>query len=430
MPAIVDIINKIHSDASAEYQARVPLATRDNIATIASPLLTYTLLQNEFLTALINKVALSVIYNKIAKNPLSILKKGSIPLGVDIEEIFTNMASGTVFDPTGSTLLTRVTPDVKTLYHRLNREDQYTVTVSRAQLQKAFTAWSELEKLLESLITTLYSGDTYDEFILMKNLVSTAIIAGEIVTALVTAVTDETTGKALVAAVRNAATYMTFAGSNFNKYSDIKGGTAVKTWTPREDQILLLRADIATTVDVNVLAAAFNMDKASFLAKTIEVDDFGAATNCLALLCDRSFFQVYDNLQEMTEFYNPKGLYWNYFWNHWQTYSYSLFANAVAFVTAAVNITDFDALDDLDGGIVGSATYANANAVKAVLPAFAYANGGAIRVPITAWTDTDTYNAGVAADYTFTGVLGELPYGVTNTGTKAPTIDVAVGAGE
>ena len=34
----------------------------------------------------------------------------------------------------------------------------------------------------------------------------------------------------------------------------------------------------------------------------------------------------------MGEFYNAKGLYWNYFWHHWQTYSFSLFANAVAFI--------------------------------------------------------------------------------------------------
>jgi hypothetical protein len=41
--------------------------------------------------------------------------------------------------------------------------------------------------------------------------------------------------------------------------------------------------------------------------------------------------QVYDNLQELTEFYNAKGLYWNYFWNHWQTYASCSFANAIAF---------------------------------------------------------------------------------------------------
>jgi hypothetical protein len=85
-------------------------------------------------------------------------------------------------------------------------------------------------------------------------------------------------------------------------------------------------------IDVDVLAAAFNMDKVTFLAKTLKVDSFGSATDCLAVLCDRSWVQVYDNLFETSEFYNSQGLYWNYWLNHWQTYSFSLFANAVAFV--------------------------------------------------------------------------------------------------
>ena len=87
--------------------------------------------------------------------------------------------------------------------------------------------------------------------------------------------------------------------------------------------------------DVNVLAFAFNMDKAQFLERVIEVDNFGTtgdAAKTVAVLADEGWMQVYDNLNEMTEFYNAKALSWNYYWNHWQIYSYSPFANAVAFI--------------------------------------------------------------------------------------------------
>ena len=73
------------------------------------------------------------------------------------------------------------------------------------------------------------------------------------------------------------------------------------------------------------------MTKTDLLTRTLVVDSFGTATDTYGILCDSSFVQVYDNLQELTNFYNPKGLYYNYYWNHWQTYSMSLFANAVAF---------------------------------------------------------------------------------------------------
>ncbi len=329
------ILDTIRANASTEYQERVPLAEQTTIAEVGAPILTYQSTQNEFLTALVNRIALSVIQNKTAKNPLAVLKKGTIPLGSDIQEIFTNMAKDTGFDSSGSKLLTKTVPDVKSLYHRLNRQGQYPATVTKQQLQTAFTSYSELEKLLSSIVTSMYSGDTFDEFILMKNLFASAINDNKIVKVGVSHVSDEATGKALVKAIKKASKAFTFPSSAFNAYYDNRPasdtGDPITTWTPLEDQILVIRADIMTDIDVDVLAAAFNMDKVKFLAQSLEVDSFGSATNCLACLIDRSWVQVYDNLFETSEFYNSQGLYWNYWLNHWQTYSYSLFANGIAF---------------------------------------------------------------------------------------------------
>lgn len=420
---MVSIVNGIRTAGSIEYQTRVPVATRTNIDTVANPILTYTTVQNEFLTTLIGKIAMQVINVRTLKNPLAILKKGTIPLGIDIEEIFTNLAPATVFDPTGATLLTVVKPDVRTAYHRRNRQDQFTVTVSRQQLATAFTAWGKLEELLTQIINSLYSGDAYNEFIMMKNLMADGVIDGKITTVIVTAVTDETTGKAFVKAVRNAGSYFTFPGTSFNKM-------AVTTWCPREDQILIIRSDAITNIDVDVLAVAFNMSKTDLLARVVEVDTFGAATNVYAVLVDKSFFQVWDNLNEMSEFYNGKGLLWTYFWNHWQTYSFSPFANAVAFRTADVDIIVFDAIADVAAGSAAGTHLANAAAVRALLPAYVYADSGLTMVPVTSWTDTDTYDGGTAASYTFTAVLGALPFGVTNTtgGAVTATVEVVVAA--
>jgi hypothetical protein len=340
------ILDTIRANASGEYQERVPLAERTTIEAVGSPILTYQSTQNEFLTALVNRIALSIIQNKTAKNPLAVLKKGTIPLGSDIQEIFTNMAKDTGFDGSGSALLTKTTPDTKALYHRINRKGQYPVTITKPQLQTAFTSYSELEKMLGSIVTAMYSGDMYDEFILMKNLFASAITDNKIVIASVPHVKDEATGKTFIKAVKNASSAFTFPSSSFNTYYNNRPasdeGEPIMTWTPVEDQVIIVRADVMNEIDVEVLASAFNMNKVEFLAKVLKVDSFGSATNCLAVLCDRSWVQVYDNLYETSEFYNSQGLYWNYWLNHWQTYSYSLFANAVAFVCddEAVAITE------------------------------------------------------------------------------------------
>lgn len=330
------ILDTIRANASAEYQERVPVAEQSTIEAVGSPILTYHSTQNEFLNALVNRIAITIIQNKTAKNPLALLKKGTIPLGSDIQEIFTNMAKDTGFDGKGDKLLTRTIPDTKALYHRINRKGQYPITITKQQLQTAFTSYTELEKMLGSIVTAMYSGDNFDEFVLMKNLFASAINDNKIVTASVTHITDEVTGKAFIKAVKNASSAFTFPSSAFNKYYDNRPNTdtgePITTWTPTEDQILVIRADVMNDIDVDVLAAAFNMDKVTFLASTLKVDSFGSATNCLAVLCDRSWVQVYDNLFETSEFYNSQGLYWNYWLNHWQTYSFSLFANAIAFV--------------------------------------------------------------------------------------------------
>jgi len=333
MQAILDVIR---ANASQEYQERIPQATQTNITEIGNPIMTYQMMQNEFLSALINRIALSVIQNKTAKNPLEVLKKGSIPLGSDIQEIFTNMAKDTGFDGLGNKLMTKTIPDTKALYHRVNREGQYPVTITRVLLQRAFTSFAELEKLMNSIVQSLYSGDNYDEFVLMKNLFAGAIENDLIVQVSVPHIesTDATTK--LIKAIKKASKAFTYPSTSFNKYFVNKptsdNGEPITTWTPVMDQILLIRSDIMVDIDVDVLAKAFNMNKVEFLARTLEVDSFGSASNCYAILMDQSCPQIYDNLYEMTEFYNAQGLYWNYWLNHHQTYGFSLFANSVAFM--------------------------------------------------------------------------------------------------
>lgn len=331
MADLTTLLNTIRANASQEYQTRVPQATRTNITDVGNPITSYASCQNEFLTSLVERIAMTIVRNRTLKNPLSVLKKGGVPLGKDIQEIITNLTKAETFDPNGTELLKRSTPDVKTIYHRVNRKDQYTVTISRQQLQTAFTSYNALQNLLDSIVNTLYSSDNYDEFILMKNLFSSAIKGNKILNLGVEDIA--TNPKDFVKNVRTCSSNMVFPSTSFNSYNIVNKSDENKltTWTPKENQILILRSDVETEIDIEVLAVAFNMSKTDLLTKTLVVDNFGEATDTYGILCDSSFVQVYDNLQELTNFYNPKGLYYNYYWNHWQTYSLSLFANAVAF---------------------------------------------------------------------------------------------------
>ena len=337
MANMVTILNTILANGSAMYQERVPVATKNNIAEIGSAIMAYQPTENEFLSALVNKIAMTIVRNKTFSNPLSVLKKGGVPLGRNIEEIYTNPATGTTFDPSGADLLNREIPDTKAIYHSMNRQGKYKATVSKAQLIRAFTSYSELEKLLNSIVNSIYSGDNLEEFMLMKQLFASGIAGGKVKTVDlgVAGIASDADAKQVVKSIKTVGQAMTFPGSAFNSYYDInkeKDAKPVVTWTPLENQVLILRNDVSVDIDVELFANAFNVSYADLKQRTLVVDGFGSASRCGAVLCDEAFVQVYDNLAQMENFHNGEGLYDNFIYHHWQTYSMSLFANAVAFM--------------------------------------------------------------------------------------------------
>lgn len=337
MANMVTVLNTILENASALYAERVPVATQTNITEVGSAIMDYQPTENEFLNALVNKIAMQIVHNKTFKNPLAVLKKGSFPLGRNIEEIYTNPATGTIYDPSGKDLLSTVTPDVKTIYHAMNRQGKYKVTITKAQLMQAFTSYANLEKLLNNIVNSLYSGDNLEEFMLMKELFASAITGGKLKTVDtgLTAISSADDAKAFVKGIKTVGQGMAFPSSAYNTYHDInkdQDSKPVITWTPLDNQVLILRNDVSVDIDMELLANAFNVSYAELKQRTLIVDGFGSATNCGAVLCDAAFVQVYDNLTQMENFHNGEGLYDNYIWHHWQTYSLSLFANAMAFM--------------------------------------------------------------------------------------------------
>ena len=135
----------------------------------------------------------------------------------------------------------------------------------------------------------------------------------------------------------------------------------VLTNTPRDRQVIFMDAEFNAQFDVNVLAAAFNMEKADFMGRLFLIDDFtsfdndrfeviransdglesvsatelGLLAHIKALIMDENWFQVYDNNNKFTEKYVASGMYWNYFYHTWKTVSHSPFANAIAIVDAS-----------------------------------------------------------------------------------------------
>lgn len=354
----VDILNAIRNSASTNYRDFVPMANNsvESIRGIGEIIMQYTPLQNEFLNALVNRIARVIITSKMYSNPLAMFKKGLIDFGETIEEIFVNIANPHQYDveESESKVFAREIPDVRAAFHTLNYKKFYKQTIQNKDLNQAFLSWDGITDLISKIVNAMYTAANYDEFVTTKYMLAKAILDGRL-----TAITvDANDAKGAVTKIKGVSNSLTFMSNNYNV-------AGVQTFTDKNDQYLLVNSQFDSEIDVEVLASAFNMSKAEFMGHRILIDGFGtldvARLNALfkddpnytelsqdtltalnaipAVLVDKNFFMIFDNMYEFTENYNGQGLYWNYFYHTWKTFSMSPFANALVFVPAVPAVT-------------------------------------------------------------------------------------------
>lgn len=354
----VDILNAIRNSASTNYRDFVPKAsnTAESIRRIGEIVMQYTPLQNEFLNALVNRIARVIITSKMYSNPLSMFKKGLIDFGETIEEIFVNIANPHQYDVEESEnkVFAREIPDVRAAFHTLNYKKFYKQTIQNKDLNQAFLSWDGITDLISKIVNAMYTAANYDEFVTTKYMLAKAILDGRL-----SAITvDANDAKGAVTKIKGVSNALTFMSNNYN-------AAGVQTFTDKDDQYLLVNSQFDSEIDVEVLASAFNMSKAEFMGHRILIDGFGTldvarlntlfkndpnyeepsqdtltALNAIpAVLVDKNFFMIFDNMYEFTENYNGQGLYWNYFYHTWKTFSMSPFANALVFVPAVPSVT-------------------------------------------------------------------------------------------
>lgn len=324
---IVNILNAIRDNSSLEYQNRVPEATQDNIAEIGQAVTSYHATANEFLNALVNRIARVIITSKMYTNPLKMFKKGLLEYGETVEELFVNIARAHDFNPAvaENEVFKREIPEVLSAFHKRNSQQFYKATVSEEQLRTAFLSAQGVSDLISRIVDSMYTGSEFDEFITMKELIRTWAYDGKFYTVEVPEV-NATNMKSIVSTIKGVSNKMEFMNSIYNPYG-------VATFTKKNKQVLITSAEFDAIMDVEVLASAFNMSKAEFMGRRVMIDEFTGMDGVVAILVDEDFFMVFDNMIQFTEQYNGQGLYWNYFLHVWKTYSISPFANAVLFVS-------------------------------------------------------------------------------------------------
>lgn len=358
----VDILNAIRNNASADYRNYIPQAdgSLENIREIGAIMMNYQALQNEFLNALVNRIGRVIISSKSYTNPWSEFKKGMLEYGETIEDIFVNIAKPFEYniETAENEVFKREIPDVRAAFYTLNYQKFYKTTVQREQLRQAFLSLDGVTDLITKIIDSMYTGAEYDEFQVMKYMLAKQIISGQLNAVSVSAITNEATAKQAVSKIKGISNNFEFMSSKYNR-------AAVHTYSKKEDQYLIMNADIDALIDVEVLAASFNMTKAEFMGHRVLIDGFGEldvdrldqlfaetenyaqftvaeleALNAIpAVIVDKDWFMIFDNMVNFTEQFNGQGLYWNYWYHVWKTFSVSPYANNTVFVPGTPAVT-------------------------------------------------------------------------------------------
>jgi hypothetical protein len=353
------------------YHQYVPVVTQNtSIADFGSAILNVPVVMNEFISKLVNKIVYSQFQTKYFNNPLQVLEGDRIPLGYAGEEGYINPAKGRQYNVNDfAGLLEKYEADVKVQYTQVNMDLQYPVTVGRHKLKQAFTSWDELDRFISELSNSLYNGAYIDEFQYSKALVSSAYAANAVQYEIVSAINSEANAKAFITKLRELFLGMALPSTKYNAWEKVGGyGRPVKTWSNKEDIVFLVRNDILSYIDVNVLAAAFNMEKADFLGRVIPIDNFDLyddndekvfdGSKILGFIGDSSWFRIKRQDMFLDEFYNANNRTWQYYLNVTKMYNYSLFANGVVLTTEApsVNISTMKFTDAAGASVVAGET--------------------------------------------------------------------------
>lgn len=437
----VDVLNTIRKYATQNYKDYIPQATADaeSIREIGNVMMDMPALQNEFLSALVNRIGMVLITSKMYSNPWSMFKRGMMEMGETVEEIFVNIAKPFQFDPeeAENTLFKREIPDVRSAFHVMNYKKFYKSTISNDQLRTAFLSWQGVTDLIAKIVDAMYTGANYDEFQVMKYMLAKRIMNGMLYPVTIPPV-EKANMEEIVSTVKAVSNNMEFLSPTYNL-------AGVQNSASKSEQYIIVNSTFDAKMDVQVLASAFNMDKAEFMGKKVLVDGFGkldkvrlavlfkddpsytdipdatlqAIDTIPAVLVDDNFFMIFDNLNNFTEQYNSQGLYWNYFYHQWKTFSISPFANNAVFVTGTPTVTSVTVSPDTLTLTQGQSIQLSATVVTSNF------------APQTVNWSTDTEGVIVTPQGKVTvpvGVTGEVVvtatsvYDATKTGTATITV--------
>ena len=336
----INLLNAVRNTMSADYRDRVPQATQDNIdainKTLTDPYNPMT--RNELVPALVNLIVSQSISTEAFRNPLRILNSNAMPYGNGEQEVYVNFARGYAHDANISIEDATAIYDsyIMALYHKINFNNDYPVTIYYEDLRGAFLDSYGLKNLISAKVESVVSACNWDEFTTAKELIASAKRAGQIYPVHVDPVTDQASANALAKQIQSYIDKIQFPNPLYN----FAGATSAA----KEDTILLfVDPDTKAAMNVDSYASAYNLDRIIPKAQQVLIDNFNDAEGIVAVLVDKRFFKIREQYRLMVQDNVNRGLRWNSTYTVKEMFSYSLFYPIIVFTTETVLVSSINA---------------------------------------------------------------------------------------
>ena len=267
---------------------------------------------------MVEKVAKQVIRVATADDRLAELEKGEVDNGTVIENVVIELAeAGAYTDTEDGTDATNpfkaMEPALAVKYFTDWTSRQFSTKVSMQKLRKVMLAGGGVQEIADAVVAALVEGENQENYeTIRKMFEDTGVRSNASVNTETYNVADATDYAAILVALKNVISGMSFVNTTFNK-------AAIKRKTRKEDIRILMPYTLRNAIDVELLAGVFNLTKAEVAERIIEID--GAGTDIYVF--DINAVQIYTRLKEMTSQFNAKTLETNFFYTVDKIYALS-----------------------------------------------------------------------------------------------------------
>lgn len=344
---VASVLNNIRELGDNAYKESVPVYTQDTlISDYGKIILDGAYLQNSFLNVLQNIVFYEIYNQHVFDNEFSRRFKREVDVSrAATFETFVNPINPLKYDGTQLDRILRLYKrDIKKMIFARNRMDVFPVSINPQEVASAFQSEEMFISFLETKYKALQDSNAIVEWNMIKELINVNTETGNLITVDITGKTD----KELATMLREYMTKMSKPSSKFNNYINIEGATGepVITSTPKDKIIFMPDAKMLASLDVNVIAGAYNMAYADVTRNILSVDDFGynvynrenqtiaetKTSKIRAVLCDEAIFKFDESLSQQLGGVNPATMTQQTFYHVWQTIAMRPVCNCIVFI--------------------------------------------------------------------------------------------------